>query len=240
MKRIKIQDLTTVILAGGLGTRLRSTVPDLPKALAKVDGRPFISYIFDQLHKLGVKEIILCTGYLGEAIEQTFGNTYNNITLKYSQEKRPLGTAGAIKLASSMLNSDPVLVLNGDSICEYNLASMIDHYYDTKAEGSMLVSEQQNTSRFGTVTMQASGKITEFQEKTTISGPGWVNAGIYLLSRTLINNIPAIEEKSLEKDLFPLWKSRALYGFPSCGAHLDIGTAESYVNAQNDISSHIK
>ena len=89
MKRIEIQDLTAVILAGGLGTRLRSTIPDLPKALAKVDGRPFITYIFDQLHETGIKEIVLCTGYLGDAIKRTFGDKYRSISLKYSQEHFP-------------------------------------------------------------------------------------------------------------------------------------------------------
>ncbi len=239
MKRIEIQDLTAVILAGGLGTRLRATIPDLPKALAKVGGKPFITYIFDQLHEAGIKEVVLCTGYLGDDIKRTFGDTYHSITLKYSKEDKPLGTAGALKLASGMINSDPVLVLNGDSICQYNLASMIDYYYATTAQGSILVSEVLDTSRFGTVLMEASGKITEFQEKTN-SGHGRVNAGVYLLSRTLLSEIPAFEETSLEKELFPSWTNGPLYGFLSTGPLLDIGTAESYMNAQSEISFHTK
>src|SRR5687768_5619957 len=118
---VNLSHLTAVILAGGLGTRLRSVISDRPKVLARVLDRPFLTYLLDQLAAAGLNYVILCTGYLGEQVKAEFGTSYSSLRLAYSQEMVPLGTAGALQLALSLIPSETVLVLNGDSFCEVDL-----------------------------------------------------------------------------------------------------------------------
>ena len=114
-------DVTAVILAGGLGTRLRSVIADRPKVLAEVRGRPFLAYLLDQLIVAGSRSVVLCTGYCGEQILRTFGERYGPLRLSYSQERTPLGTAGALRAGLGQFGSDSVLALNGDSYCSLDL-----------------------------------------------------------------------------------------------------------------------
>jgi len=114
IRAASLSDVTAVVLAGGLGTRLRSVVADRPKALAPVHGRPFLAYLLDQLAASNCRSVVLCTGYLGEQIRDAFGETYKSLRLRYSQERQPLGTAGALKLALPQIASDLVLVLKAD------------------------------------------------------------------------------------------------------------------------------
>src|SRR3989338_6029269 len=114
-KTKRLSGVTVAILAGGLGTRLRSVIADRPKVLAEVRGRPFLTYIFDQLIAASIKYAVLCTGYLGEKVCDRFGDSYGSLRLAYSQEPSPRGTAGALRLALPLFKSDSVLVMNGDS-----------------------------------------------------------------------------------------------------------------------------
>ena len=109
--------VTAAILAGGLGTRLRSVVKDRPKVLAEIRGVPFLTYLLDQLAAAGVRDVVLCTGYMGEQVRSAFGDSYGGMCLSYSQESSPLGTAGALRLALPLFKSSSVLVMNGDSFC---------------------------------------------------------------------------------------------------------------------------
>ncbi len=112
-----IGNVTAAVLAGGLGTRLRGVLADCPKVLAPVKGKPFLAYLLEHLAGQGLRDVVLCVGYGSEQVEAVFGRSYAGLRLAYSCEPAPLGTAGAVRLALPMLESDPVLVMNGDSFC---------------------------------------------------------------------------------------------------------------------------
>lgn len=215
-----MSDLTAAILVGGFGTRLRAVLPDQQKVLAPVAGRPFVLRLLDQLADAGILQVTLCAGYKAEQVQQ-IGPTYRGMSLRYSIEPQPLGTAGALRLAHL---EPPVLVLNGDSYCEVDLAAL-------PPPNVIVVREIPDTAASGRVEFDADYRITRFSEKGQ-SGPGWINAGIYLLNREFLDSIPAGRAVSIEREMFPAWIDRGLRAFPTRGRFLDIGTPESYAQAQ--------
>ena len=232
-------DLTAVILAGGLGTRLRCVVSSNPKVLAEVGGRPFLSYLLEQLASASVRDAVLCTGYLGEQIEAEFGNSFGNMHLIYSREKSPLGTAGSIKLALPLLKSNPVLIMNGDSYCEVDIQNFYQRHIRQKADASLLLTKVANTERFGQVDLDDDGAVVSFREKNQDRGSGWINAGLYLLGYRLLRTIPNDRAVSLEKEMFPKWIDQGLYGYRAQGRFLDIGTPESYRTAESFFAEEV-
>lgn len=231
-KADSLADITAVVLAGGLGTRLRPIVGDRPKALAQVAGRPFLAYILDQLATAGVKDVVLCTAWLGEQVEAAFGGCYGPLHLTYSREPLPMGTAGALQLALPLLKSDWVLVMNGDSFCQANLWDFWQWHRRKGAEATLLLTEMEDTKRYGRVWVDDRGVVFSFEEKGKQRGAGLINAGIYLLKKEMLFTTPAQEVKSLEKEIFPSWIGRGLYGYPSRAPFLDIGTPEAYARAE--------
>lgn len=227
----KLSKITAAILAGGLGTRLSSVVSDRPKVLAKVNGRPFIAYLLDQLSQAGVKKAVLCTGHLGEQVKATFGDFYNTLKLQYSQEQTTLGTGGALRLAFPLLESEPTLVLNGDSFCHTDLIDFLHWHVTKKAAASLLLTKVPDVGRYGSVQLSTDGEITSFEEKGKNPEPGLINAGVYLLNHPLLESIPVNTTVSLEHETFPLWINKGLYGFQSKGNFLDIGIPQDYVEA---------
>jgi NDP-sugar pyrophosphorylase family protein len=230
--RSDLTDVTAVILAGGLGSRLHSVVADRPKALADIRGKPFLTYLFEQLVAGGLRDIVLCTGYLGDQISRLFGERYGSLRLVYSREPEPLGTAGALRLALPLLKSDSVLVMNGDSYCDANFQELRDWHNRRRANATLLLTEASDSRRFGRVQVSDDGAVTDFDEKDERSGPGWINSGIYLLTRRMLTEVPAERPVSLETEIFPAWIGRGLYGFRKRARFVDIGTPESYAGAQ--------
>jgi D-glycero-alpha-D-manno-heptose 1-phosphate guanylyltransferase len=214
--------------------RLRPAIGDRPKVLAPVAGRPFLAYLLDQLAAANVHTAVLCTGYLGEHVRSTFGDCYGTVGLTYSQEPTPLGTAGALRLALPLLDGDPVLVLNGDSYCEVDLGDYMawHHIHAGGSAGTLLLTWVEDASRFGTVEVDDSGTVLSFREKRGLAMPGWINAGVYLLSQRLLASIPAERTISLERDVFPAWTKRELRAHQVRACFTDIGTPESYVQAE--------
>jgi histidinol-phosphate phosphatase family protein len=227
-----LSETTAVVLAGGLGTRLRQVVGDRPKGLAQIAGRPFLMFLLDQLDAAGVQSAVICTGYLGSQMQETLGRQYGNLRLTYSQEPSPLGTGGAVRLALPLLTSDPVLVLNGDSYCQADLPALADWHRRHRAEATVLLTRVPNVARYGRVTVDEHNAVVAFEEKGAAVGPGAINAGIYLLSRRFMESIPAAGPASLEREVFPAWIGRGLFGCPAGGRFLDIGTPESYAAAE--------
>ena len=236
----KLSKITAAILAGGLGTRLRSVVSGRPKVLAEVNNRPFIAYLLDQLSQAGVKKVVLCTGYLGEQIKATFGEYYKGLTLFYSQERTTLGTGGALRQAFPLLKSEPVLVLNGDSFYQVDFINFLNQHIARKATASLLLAEVPDVSRYGSVQLSMNGEITSFEEKSKKTGPGLINAGVYLLNDAFLESIPANTNISLERETFPLWINKGLYGFQSKGNFLDIGIPQDYAAAGHFLKSNIR
>ncbi len=226
-----LSEVTAVILIGGLGTRLRSVVPDRPKVLAEVQGRPFLAFLLDQLTETSIKRVALCTGYKGEQVQAVFGHSYGPLDLFYSPETSPLGTGGALRLALHLIESDPVLVMNGDSYCGANLNAFWMWHTERDAAGSILLTQTFQMKRFGRVQVDSDGLVLDFDEKGERGGQGWINAGVYLLGQDFILSIPENRTVSLEREIFPMWVGRKLYGYESAGRFLDIGTPEDYAAA---------
>lgn len=223
--------MQAIILAGGLGTRLRSVVPDLPKPMATVAGRPFLSWVLDPLVEAGFDRAVLAVGYRYEAIRDHFGDRYQGLTLRYSVEASPLGTGGAIRLAGHLLEGDPLFVLNGDTFLELNYRAMLDHHRQTGAELSVAVRQVQDVSRYGALNV-TDGRIRQFLEKGR-SGPGLINAGTYILSRAILGLIPDGEAYSFEQQLLmPRVTELAPAAFLADGLFIDIGVPEDYARAQ--------
>jgi len=225
-------EITAAILAGGLGTRLRSTVADRPKVLAPVGGRPFVARLLDQLTRTAVREVVLLAGYRAGQLRDALGETHEGIRLRYSVEETPLGTAGALRHALPLLQAPTVLLLNGDSYCDADLAAFARHHRERFSAASLVLTRVPDTSRFGRVRVAQDGRVLSFDEKGK-SGPGWINAGIYLFQRQRIAAIPAAGPLSLERDVLPGWAAeRSVLGFRHPGRFLDIGTPESYAEAE--------
>jgi NDP-sugar pyrophosphorylase family protein len=229
-------EVPAAILVGGLGTRLREHVPDRPKALAEVAGRPFLSYQLDQLVAAGIKTVVLCTGYRGEQIHQAFGASYGPIQLQYSQESAPLGTAGALRHALPWLNAEVVLAMNGDTFWEADLRAFWIWHRRREAEASIVLARMADTSRYGRVGVDRLGRVHGFDEKA-VGGPGWINAGVYLLHREVIERLPRGQPVSIEREVFPTLVGRGLYGYRSRGRFLDVGRPESYQMADAFVRS---
>lgn len=225
---MELAHITAVILAGGLGTRLRAVVSDCPKVLARINGRPFITYLLDYLAAAGLRRVVLCTGYLGEQVSAELGEEYQGLSLGYSREEIPLGTGGALKLACPMFGSDPVLVMNGDSYCAADLDLFLRQHKAAGATASMLLTEVPEVDRYGSVLVDKLGRVERFEEKGGNTGPGLINAGTYLLSTEIVASIPRDSAVSLERDVFPQLIGKGLYGFPGSGRFIDIGIPADY------------
>ncbi|MEM8639614.1 MAG: nucleotidyltransferase family protein [Cyanobacteria bacterium P01_G01_bin.54] len=232
--QISLQDCTVVILAGGLGTRLRSVVSDRPKPLAEVNGRPFMTYLLDQLADTGLKRVVLCTGYRGEMVEAVLGHRWRSLELIYSQELVPLGTGGALRLAIPQIHSEIALVMNGDSYCEIDLQAFWQYHQLHPQDCTIALTQMQDVQRFGQVKLNSRNQIIQFGEKDKVSEPGWINAGIYLLNISELQAMPEQQYFSLEMGLFVNWVTRGqLWGFVTPGLFIDIGLSQSYERAQS-------
>ncbi len=224
-------DVPVIILAGGLGTRLRSVVSDRPKPLATVGGRPFLEILFDQIEASGGREVVLATGYMGDAIESRFGRVRGSLRLEYARENQPLGTGGAARLAIERIDNDRMIMLNGDSFIDINLC---DFSAKSKVQGYELmisVTDVNDSSGMGTIEIDLEGRIISFREKEGVRRPGRVNAGAYVVSRSLIETIPRERFVSLERECFPEWISRGAGVYRTNSPLVDVGVPESFAAA---------
>lgn len=229
---ISPQETACAILSGGIGSRLQSVVADKPKALAPVAGRPFLTYILDQLIHSGFKKVVLCTGYKAELLEKELGFRYKSLTLEYSSEDKPLGTGGALRLALPKLHSHFILVMNGDSFIEENLGEFIA-WFEKKAGNHALIGKHlEDASRFGRVCCNSRGEIVRFEEKKPGASSGLINAGIYLLRRQIFEELPLNKTFSLEREIFPKLVGAGFFAYPSNKRFIDIGVPDSFREAQ--------
>ncbi len=232
MMAMGLADITAVILAGGLGTRLQSVVEDRSKVMAEVAGRPFLTYLLDQVEATGIRCVVICTGHHGAHLEEVLGSQYGTMQLVYSREESPLGTGGALRQALPLVPSDPMLVMNGDSYCSMNLCELFAAHQQRGAVGTIALCEMADSGSYGTVTLDADGRIAAFREKDAVAGPGWINAGVYVVTRELVKSMPADRAVSLERETFPTWAGHGLYGHASDCELMDIGTPDRYELAQ--------
>jgi len=221
-----------IILAGGRGTRLREVVDDRPKPMADVAGRPFLEWLLLALRAKGIRRIILATGYKHEMISDYFGTGQAyGLELVYAPEPAPLGTGGAVRHALPHINTDRVVVLNGDSYCPFDLELLIQQHGQIEAAISLWLVQMEDCSRYGSVEKEDNGRVTAFREKTPELRNGFINAGVYLIEKYVIERIPIDQKISLETDIFPSLVGQKLYAVAGEGPFLDIGTPESYRQA---------
>lgn len=228
---LNFSNISTVILAGGLGTRLRAVVHDKPKVLAEIMGKPFLTFLLEQLITAGAQEVVLCTGYLAGLIREELGDIYKSIRITYSEESKPLGTAGALRLALPLIKSNIVLVMNGDSYINADLNAFREWFLEKNPAAALLLSKVHDTGLYGKVELGKDSRIKRFEEKGGKAEPGWINAGIYFLKKKLIETIPARKVYSLERDFFPALIGDGLHGYVCSAKFLDIGIPESYSQA---------
>lgn len=228
-----LENVSAAILAGGLGTRLRAVVADRPKVLAPVAGKPYLAHLLAQLNRAGIRETTLLVGYAADQVQETFGLGFDGMKLNYSVESEPLGTGGALRLALPFLREETVLLLNGDSYCDVDLPALATAHRTHSGFATLTLAEVADGSRFGRVQSNADCCIERFEEKGGSASPGWINAGVYLFDREWVSRIEPGRAVSLEREVLPAWIATGrVYGFPGSRRFLDIGTPESYAEAE--------
>ena len=228
-----------LILCGGAGVRLRSVTGGAPKAMAEVGGRPFLELLLRQLRRHGFERAILAIGYQGEAIRSRFSSRTCDLDLVYSAESSPLGTGGALRHAAGLVESDVVLIMNGDSYTPADLSKLVAEHRESKADATVVVVPADGRHDCGTVLLDGNGKVEGFEEKQHRFRPQYINAGIYLVSARILFDVPPDLPTSLEKDLLPRWleEARNVGAFICDEECIDIGTPERYRNAQHVLGS---
>lgn len=233
-----LETLDVFVLAGGLGTRIRPVLADLPKLLAPIGGRPYLAHLLDWLRRYGARRVILGLGHQAERVLDYLElNPAGDLELMTVVEPRPLGTAGAVRFARGALRSDPVLVLNGDSLADVDLCELLVLHSGARPNGAvatMVCTEVDDASRYGRVAVDEEGWAHRFVEKDPSSSrTALINAGIYLLSAALLDEIAAAEAVSLEHDVFERLPPKSLAVFSGRFPFVDIGTPESLRRANN-------
>ena len=222
-----------IILAGGLGTRLRGTVPGLPKPMAPIRNRPFLEHQMDYWIKQGINRFILSVGYLKELIIEHFGNTYKGIPIEYAIENEPLGTGGGLLLAEKGL-TEPFLVLNGDTFIEVDLDNLYEFHLERKSEWTFSLFRTSQFERYMGMDVSPNGEILSLKSESKKSS-GLANGGVYLIEPSALNSLAfkAGDKASLEDELLPNFISNGgvLYGKECKGKFIDIGVPEDYYQA---------
>ncbi|GAB2813155.1 nucleotidyltransferase family protein [Ferruginibacter profundus] len=224
-----------VILAGGLGTRLKSVVSDVPKCMAPVNGMPFLAFIINDLKKQGIKRFIFSLGYKSESIIDFAEEHYKNLDKVYVIEKAPLGTGGAIKEACKNALEENVIVLNADTLFAIDLQELADIHSKQKNECTIALKQMTNFSRYGSAETNSNAMITSFKEKQFLK-KGLINGGIYVLNvaaflKEPLPDIFSFEKEYLEKNV----DTHKLYGIAFDDYFIDIGIPEDYEKAQREL-----
>ena len=235
--------MEAIILAGGLGTRLQPMVPDLPKPLAPIRGRPFLEYLLNYWEAQGINHFILSVGYKHNLILEYFGQKYKSADVSYSVEPKPLGTGGGLLLSVEKLEShEPFLVLNGDSFFAVKKNDLLKHHLELEADMTLSLVEVSENNRFGRITQNEEGWITSIESTSHGSKNFLVNGGVYILAQNLLKTFKNRNSKnfSLEDELLPeLFKDKKrVAGFLSKTTFIDIGVPQDYIRAAKILSQH--
>lgn len=234
--------MEAIVLAGGLGTRLASRLNGIPKPMAPVAGRPFLEILLSRLAEAGCGRVILSVGHLSSVIQDHFGSEFRGMSLAYAVEASPLGTGGAIRMALEAAQEPNVLVLNGDTFVSLDYEEMLEFHVGSGAQVTMAVSPQPDVARYGEVVLvpddvMNADRVAGFREKGR-SGPGWINAGVYVLGKDFPWPAAAVEKFSFETDVLMAATDRLrIAAFPAGGGFIDIGVPEDLDRAQTELAS---
>lgn len=224
-----------IILAGGMGTRINSILKDIPKAMAPINGRPFLDYQLNYLAAFGIDHVIMSVGYLAEKIIGHYQNQYKAIRIDYAIEEEPLGTGGGLLLAMPKVEAGSVYVLNGDTFYMVDYQKFFDVHRAKESKCSIILHEMDDVGRYGTIERDEDRRITGFWEKLEKKGKGFINGGVYLINKNFFLNQNLPRKFSLEKDFFEkVYTQQKIYGILCRQYFIDIGVPEDYARAQDD------
>lgn len=224
-----------IILAGGLGTRLRSAVPDLPKCMAPVNGRPFVAYVIDSLKKQGMERFIFALGYKSEAFDHFLSTILQKHEFVISLEDEPLGTGGAVRLSCTVTISENVIVTNGDTLFNADIQQVAAYHQSKAAECTLSLKPMKNFDRYGAVELDSDGRVKDFKEKQFYP-EGLINGGVYVLNVKAFKEKPFEEKFSFEKDYLEKYCNEGrIYGIAADAYFIDIGIPEDYERAQQEL-----
>jgi mannose-1-phosphate guanylyltransferase len=230
--------MQALILAGGEGTRLRPLTYTVPKPVLPLAGRPHVAYVIDWLVRHGVDDVIVSCGFLADGMRRALAELEPGVEIRYAEEPDARGTAGAIRFAEEMLG-DRFLVLNGDVLCDLDLTSLIAQHDDSGAQATIALYPVADPTGYGLIHRHEDGEITEFLEKPEPEEHGVdrdeINAGAYLLERSVLDLIPPERPVSIEREVFPRMIGAGLFGIRLEGYWIDIGTPERFLEANWDI-----
>lgn len=238
--------MQAILLAGGLGTRLRSVVSDRPKPMALINGRPFMEYVVHELAKAGITDMIFAVGYRGEIVQEYFGDGSRftapdgqRLTMQYAWEKELLGTAGAIRNAAEYITDETFFVLNADTFYQIDYQRLCGIQKEKSLDMALVLRAVPDITRYGEARLKE-GRLTAFNEKTAEVRPGTINGGIYYMKRELLETITE-GKVSLENEMIPRWlrEERRLGGIVHDGYFIDIGIPEAYYRFIEDVEKGV-
>ena len=240
MRRPGALGVQAIVLVGGEGTRLRPLTETVPKPALTLVDRPFLAYMIEWLAGHGVDEVVLACGFLPDVLREALAGEEESagVSIRYVVEPDRRGTAGAIRFAADELGDDlddRFLALNGDVLTDLDLTALLRAHAGTGAQATIALHPVEDSSAYGLVRTDADGAVLEFTEKTREAVPGEINAGMYVLERSVLDLIPPGEEVSIERDIFPRLVGAGLHGLRLDGYWMDIGTPERYLEASWDI-----
>jgi len=231
--------MQAVVLVGGEGTRLRPLTNDFPKPAVTLVDRPFLAYAVEWLAAHGVSEVVLACGFEPQRLQEALGEgEHAGVRLTYVVEPQRRGTAGAIRFAAEALGErleDPFLALNGDVLADLDLGALRRFHAERGAAATIALCGVEDSAAYGLVRRDEEGRVLEFTEKTGEPVPGEINAGAYVLERSVLDSIPADREVSIEREVFPRLVGEGLWAERLEGYWMDIGTRERYLQASWDI-----
>jgi mannose-1-phosphate guanylyltransferase len=226
-----------LILVGGEGTRLRPLTSNLPKPALRLVDRPLIAYMIDWLSRHGVDDVVMACGFRAQRLRDLLGDGGDGgPRLRYVEEPEPRGTAGAIRFAEDQLD-ERFLALNGDVLADLDLSALVARHRELGATATLGLYPVEDPTGYGLIRTDSEGRITEFLEKPVPghAGPGEINAGTYMLERSVLELIPRERQVSIEREIFPAMIGAGLYGLRLDGYWMDIGTPDRYLQASWDI-----
>ncbi|HEX8067337.1 MAG TPA: NDP-sugar synthase [Thermoleophilaceae bacterium] len=229
--------MQALVLAGGEGTRLRPLTLTVPKPVLPLAGRPFLTFMLDWLARHGVDEAILSCGYRSDAVRRVLGDLRDGMRLRYVVEEEPLGTAGPVRLAAEAgVLEDRLLVLNGDTLTDLDLTAELRLHEEAGAEATLALVAVDDTSSYGVVPTHEDGRVEAFLEKVEARSTNRINAGAYVVERSVVDRIEPGRAVSFEREVFPrMAEEGVLYGYPAEGYWIDIGTPVRYLEATYDL-----
>lgn len=236
---------SAVILCGGLGTRLRIAVPDRPKVLVEVAGKPLLAHQLERLARIGIRHVVLSAGHLAEQVELFAGDGSRwGLVVEVVIEPELLGTGGALALAVRTADlREPFVAMNGDTLTSVNVAALVaEHHRQPESVATIAAAVSDDRSRYGSIEFDRDRRVTAFREKDPegegADSAGWINAGVYVLDPLALRDVPGSRPVSLERELFVQWMPRVFVHPDPNATMLDVGTPHDYRSAEGWLRLH--